>query len=65
MTEQANYQYNFMSFGLNNVRATYKRMMNKIFQEEIREILEVYMDDMIVKSGVENFHTHHLHWVFK
>lgn len=32
-------------------------MMNKIFREEIGETMEVYMDDMIVKSGVETFYT--------
>lgn len=32
MTENANYHYNVMSFGLKNVGATYQRMMNMIFQ---------------------------------
>lgn len=49
MTEKANYHYNFMPFGLNNVGTTYQRMMNKIFQEEIGKILKVCMDDMIMK----------------
>lgn len=39
-----------MPFGLNKVDATYQRMMNKVFQGEIRDMLEVYMDDMIAKS---------------
>lgn len=65
MTEKANYQYNAMPFRLNNVDATYQRMMNNIFQEEIGEALEVYMNDMIVKSGQEELHTYHLQGVFK
>lgn len=31
----------------------YQRMMIKIFEEEIREMLEVYADDMIEKSSRE------------
>lgn len=29
----------------------YQMMMNKVFNKEIKKILEVYMDDMIVKFG--------------
>jgi len=31
MTEDANYMYNVMSFGLWNTGATYQRMVNKVF----------------------------------
>lgn len=34
--------------------------MNKVFWEEICETLEVYMDDMILKSCQEEFHNQHL-----
>ncbi|XP_058761497.1 uncharacterized protein LOC131634891 [Vicia villosa] len=60
MTEQANYQYNVMPFGLKNATATYQRMMNKVLEEETDETLEVYMDNMIVKSGEEELHDQHL-----
>ena len=50
MTESGNSYYNEIPFGLKNAGATYQRMMNNIFQGEIRDLLEVYMDDMIVKS---------------
>lgn len=53
MTERVNYQYNVMPFGLKNASVTYQRMMNKIFQEEIGDTLELYMYDMIVKSNQE------------
>lgn len=39
-----------MSFGLNNVGATYQRLANKMFEELIRDTMEVYIDDMLVKS---------------
>jgi len=51
MTEGANYIYNVMPFRLRNVGATYQRMMNKVFKKEIWDMLEVYMNDMIVKSA--------------
>lgn len=40
-------------------------MMNKIFHEEIGEMLKVYIDDMIVKSVQKELHTQHLQHVFK
>lgn len=39
--------------------------MKKIFREEKGETLEVYMDNMIMKLGMEKLHTQHLHQVFK
>ncbi|GAU33272.1 hypothetical protein TSUD_279460 [Trifolium subterraneum] len=65
MTESGNYYYNVMPFGLKNAGATYQRMMNKVFRGEIRDMLEVYMDDMIVKSYEEVDHTIHLQKVFE
>ncbi|GAU47643.1 hypothetical protein TSUD_238620 [Trifolium subterraneum] len=64
MTETGNYYYNVMTFGLKNAGATYQRMMNKVFHNEIGDMLEVYMDDMIVKSEEEIDHTVHLKRVF-
>ncbi|GAU16452.1 hypothetical protein TSUD_118010 [Trifolium subterraneum] len=64
MTETGNYYYNVMPFGLKNAGATYQRMMNKVFDNEIGDMLEVYMDDMIVKSEEEIDHTVHLKRVF-
>ncbi|CAJ2652721.1 unnamed protein product [Trifolium pratense] len=64
MTESGNYYYNVMPFGLKNAGATYQRMMNKVFNNEIGDMLEVYMDDMIVKSEEEVDHTAHLKKVF-
>jgi len=50
MTEAGNYYYNVMPFGLQNAGATYQRMMNKVYDKKLsRDILEVNMDDMIVK----------------
>ena len=38
-----------MSFGLKYVGATYKHLMNKVFESQIGRTVEVYMGDMVVK----------------
>ncbi|GAU46466.1 hypothetical protein TSUD_402330 [Trifolium subterraneum] len=65
MTDSGNYYYNVMPFGLKNAGATYQRMMNKVFRGEIGDMLELYMDDMIVKSHEEVDHTIHLQKIFE
>ncbi|KAL0458440.1 UNVERIFIED_CONTAM: hypothetical protein Slati_0471200 [Sesamum latifolium] len=39
-----------MPFGLKNVGATYQRLVDKIFRPQIGKNVEVYVDDMLVKS---------------
>jgi hypothetical protein len=39
-----------MTFGLNNAGATYQRAMNYIFHELIGKIVEIYIDDVVIKS---------------
>ena len=39
-----------MPFGLKNVGATYQRVMNSIFHDMIGKYIEVYIDDIVVKS---------------
>nr|KYP56094.1 Retrovirus-related Pol polyprotein from transposon 17.6 [Cajanus cajan] len=41
------------------------RLMNKIFHDQIGRCLEVYVDDMVVKSGEVSAHVHHLAEVFQ
>jgi hypothetical protein len=38
-----------MPFKLKNTGATYQRLLNKMFWEQIGRNMEVYMDDMLVK----------------
>ena len=64
MTGSGNYYYNVMPFGLKNAGATYQQMMNKVFRNEIKDMIEVYMDDMIVKSRAKIDHAAHLKKVF-
>lgn len=39
-----------MAFGLKNARATFQRLVNKIFKNLIDKTMEVYVDDILVKS---------------
>ena len=39
-----------MPFGLKNAGATYQRLMNRMFASQIRRNVQVYVDDMLVKS---------------
>jgi hypothetical protein len=39
-----------MPFDLKNVGAIYQRLVNKMFQDQIGRNVEVYIDDMLVKS---------------
>jgi hypothetical protein len=38
-----------MTFGLKNVDATYQRSMNLIFHDLLGILLEIYIDDVIIK----------------
>ncbi|XP_050379506.1 uncharacterized protein LOC126796823 [Argentina anserina] len=58
------FEYNNMSFGLTNARATYQRAMNLIFHDVLGGILEVYIDDVVVKSKKKEDHIEHLRTVF-
>ena len=46
----ANYHYIVMPFRLKNVGATYQRIITRMFRDKIRRIVEVYIDDMVVKK---------------
>ena len=54
------YFYQVMPFGLKNVRATYQRLVNRMFHKQIGAFIEVYIDDMLVKSIKVELHVDHL-----
>ncbi|KAI5328567.1 hypothetical protein L3X38_027964 [Prunus dulcis] len=56
--------YNVMPFGLKNAGATYQRLVNKIFAGYIGSIMEVYVDDMLVKSRTAEDHLQNLSIMF-
>ena len=53
-----------MLFGLKNVGATYQRLVNTKFKDLISKTIEVYVDDMLVKSKVAEDHMTHLGEMF-
>ena len=53
-----------MPFGLKNIGATYQRQVNKKFSNQIGRNMEVYMDDMLVKSKEEQTHLDNLRETF-
>ncbi|CAN6560039.1 unnamed protein product [Malus baccata var. baccata] len=50
------YEYLVMPFGLKNAGTTYQRAMNAIFHDLIGHNMEVYIDDIVVKSKTEEQH---------
>ncbi|KAL0455843.1 UNVERIFIED_CONTAM: hypothetical protein Slati_0923500 [Sesamum latifolium] len=53
-----------MPFGLKNAGATYQRLMDKIFRPQIGRNVEVYVDDMLVKSKKAEEHVKDLEETF-
>ena len=53
-----------MTFGLKNIEATSQRIVNKVFREKIGNTIEVYVDDMLVKSLDRPNHVKHLEEAF-
>ena len=50
ITKDANFCCRVMSFDLKNTGATYQRLMQRVFKHQIRQNIEVYVDDIVVKS---------------
>ena len=54
-----------MPFGLKNASATYQRALNAIFHDMIGHHMEVYIDDIMVKSKKASDHVIHLRKSFE
>ncbi|GJR50210.1 reverse transcriptase domain-containing protein [Tanacetum coccineum] len=52
-TEEGVFCYTKMPFGLKNAGATYQRLVDSAFKEQIGVNLEAYVDDMVIKSKTE------------
>ena len=64
-TEWGIHYYTVMSFGLKNVGATYQRMATTLLHDMMHNEVEVYVDDMIVKSKDRGSHTTNLRKFFE
>ena len=58
------FEYLVMTFGLKNTGATYQRVMNYIFHDLIGKLVEIYIDDVVVKSKSAGGHLEDLRQVF-
>ena len=54
-----------MSFELKNARSTYQKMMTRMFEPQLGKNIEVYIDDMVVKSKVVSEHMGDLRNIFE
>ncbi|XP_057972841.1 uncharacterized protein LOC131160992 [Malania oleifera] len=65
VTERGLYCYRVMPFGLKNSGATYQRLVNNIFKEQLGRTMEAYVDDMLVKSMEAEQHCKDLRETFE
>ena len=65
VTLVGNYHYKVMPFGLKNAGSTYQRMMTRMFESLLGKNMEIYIDDMVVKSKKVSEHLGDLQVVFE
>ena len=65
VTYTGNYHYKVMPFGLKNAGSTYQRMTTRMFEPQLGKNIEVYIDDMVVKSKVVSDHVKDLGNIFE
>ena len=58
-------EWSVIPFGLKNVGATYQRAMNVIFHDMLGHHMEIYIDDIVVKSKKVAEHVNHLRKSFE
>lgn len=65
ITDRWLYCYHVMPFGLKNAGATYQRLVNQMFEEQIDKSMEVYIDNLLVKSKESTQHLGDLRTAFE
>ena len=65
VTPVGNYHYKVIPFGLKNAGSTYQRIMTKMFEPQLGRSIEVYIDDMVVKSKLVSEHMGDLTNIFE
>ena len=50
VTPIRNYHYKVMPFSLKNAGSTYQKIMIRMFEPQLGKNIEIYIDDMVVKS---------------
>ena len=65
VTPTRNYHYKMIPFGLKNARFTYQQMMTRMSEPQLGKNIEIYIDDMVVKSKVKSEHVNDLGSIFE
>jgi len=65
VTPFGQFQFKVLCFGLTNAPATFQRVMNKIFKDQIGKFVLVYLDDILVMSRTPEEHEQHLRIVLE
>ena len=65
ITPWGTFCYRVMAFRLKNTGATYQRAMTTLFHDLMHKKIEVYVDDMIAKSRIEEGHIKYLLELFQ
>ena len=64
-TNRGHFEFLVMLFGLCNAPATFQRLMNKVFANNLGKFIVVYLDDILVFSRNMDEHWKHLWWALE
>lgn len=59
------YEWVMIHFGLKNVGATYQRVMNSMIHDIIETFMQLYIDNIVIKSSFKDGHLDHLRQSFE
>ena len=59
------YHYKLIPFSLKNAGATYQKMITRMFEPQLGTNVEIYIDDMVIKSKLESEHVNNLGSIFE
>ena len=64
-TNRGQFEFLVMPFGLWNAPASFQRLMNKVFADNLGEFIAVYLDDILIFSRNIDEHWQHPRWALE
>ena len=64
-TRYGHYEFLMMPFGLTNAPTAFMDLMNRVFQLYLDRFVIVFIDDILVYSGISEEHSEHLRIVLQ